>query len=87
MNNQEKRARIACGKFYRQRIKGKLIIDDETYVPFFRDQIPGQEYYHSQKDKKIMFRTKINSNVKKNLPKSSWFGKQLMTEMKVNRLF
>lgn len=48
--DQAERAKTACRRIYRKRLLTEeptiLIIDDETYVPVDRDQIPGVEYYH-----------------------------------------
>lgn len=52
--DQKERAKTACRKIYRKRLLSEeptiLIMDDETYVPMDRDQVPGPEYYHC-KDK------------------------------------
>jgi hypothetical protein len=47
--DQQERAKSACRKIYRNQLLSDepkvLIIDDETYVPMARDQVPGPEYY------------------------------------------
>ena len=50
--NQEARAKTACRKIYRQKLLSVpdrvLLIDDETYVPVDKTQLPGMEYFHCQ---------------------------------------
>lgn len=73
--DQAGRAKTACRRIYRKRLLAEkptiLIMDDETYVPMDRDQVPGVEYYHCERKGDVPDQNRFK-------PKAKFFKKFLV---------
>lgn len=62
--NQEARAKTGCRKVYEKTLKKVLVIDDETYVTFDPNQVPGRDFVHSADHSQLNYDQKFKQIVK-----------------------
>ena len=71
MKDQESRAKSGCRRVYEKTLSKVLVIDDESYVPLYRSDIPGKRYFHAESRSKVDYKEKI-------IPKAKFFKKFLV---------
>ena len=63
-NGQEERAKSGCRKVYTKSLRKVLIQDDETYVPWEPDDVPGIKYFHAKDAGAVQYKHKVKPKQK-----------------------
>lgn len=64
IKDQKKRAKTGCLKIYKKVIRKMLIIDDETYMPFDPQDVPGKTFFHASNPEDVNYSEKVKPKAK-----------------------
>lgn len=70
VKDQEQRAKRGCQFVYKKSLEKVMVIDDETYVPWDPQDVPGRKFFHAQDPKEVPYNEKVK-------PKPKFFKKCL----------
>jgi len=71
VKNQEERAKMGTRFVYQKSLQKTLIIDDETYVPWDPQDVPGRKFFHAKDPTLTSYADKVK-------PKAKFFKKILV---------
>ena len=71
VKDQEQRAKSGCRFVYKKTLQKILIIDDETYLPWDPQDVPGKKFFHATDPNEVTYSEKVQ-------PKAKFFKKTLI---------
>lgn len=64
VKDQESRAKSGCLHVYKNQLSKVLLMDDETYVPWDPQDVPGTKYFHAADPKSVSYSHKVKPKAK-----------------------